>query len=255
MQNIISKLRDFLSDECKERGFNSVVFGLSGGVDSAVVAALCSNINTLKSRALIMPSAFTNPKNTNDAIALSTHLGINYDVVSIVNMMQGIAEQLYLDKDEVHRIGNICARLRMIILFDFALKSNSLVVGCSNKSELMLGYGTIYGDLAYSINPIGDVYKSDIFKLAKILGIPDYIVNKKPSADLFVNQSDEEDLGYTYAKIDKLLLDIECGLSKEEMLCKYNDNDFVESIYNRVKKNTFKTELPPIARIKNEIYR
>ena len=137
----------------------------------------------------------------------------------------------------------------MGILYDKSIAHNALVVGCSNKSELMLGYGTIFGDLAYAINPIGDLFKSEIFTLAKILAIPNFIVAKKPSADLFAGQSDEGDLGYSYDEMDKILKLINKGLSPKEIIESGFKEDFVKFICKRVKRNKFKSELPKVLKL------
>ncbi|RDU65518.1 NAD+ synthase [Helicobacter sp. MIT 14-3879] len=251
MQKKINKIKGFLYKESKKRGFSSVVFGLSGGIDSAVVAHFCTEVFKDKARAYIMPSLSTNPTNTQDAIKYASSLSLYYEVIDISSVQQSFIQTLGLHNSSysLHRIGNLCARSRMCILYDMSFLHNSLVIGCSNKSELMLGYGTIYGDLAYSINPIGELYKSEIFALAKIIGVPEYIINKKPSADLFQGQNDEADLGYTYKDIDELLKYIDKGLSKKELLNLGFKLEFVESILNRIKKNKFKLSMPKIAKL------
>ena len=148
------------------------------------------------------------------------------------------------------RIGNFSARLRMSVLYDISARENSLVVGTSNKSELLLGYGTIFGDLACAINPIGDIYKSDLFELAKYLGVNDSILKKAPSADFYEGQSDEADLGYSYSKIDSLLKKmIDENRSKDELLALGFEDEFIETIKKRVKINEFKRRLPIVAKI------
>ena len=148
------------------------------------------------------------------------------------------------------RIGNFSARLRMSVLYDISARENSLVVGTSNKSELLLGYGTIFGDLACALNPIGNIYKSDLFEFAKFLNITKNIIEKKPSADFYEGQSDEADLGYSYAKIDSLLKKmIDENRSKDELLALGFEDEFIEDIKKRVKINEFKRKLPIIAKI------
>jgi NAD+ synthase len=148
------------------------------------------------------------------------------------------------------RLGNFSSRMRMSTIFDISARERALVIGTSNKSELMLGYGTLYGDMACAINPIGDLYKSEIFKLAKYLGISKAIIEKTPSADLWQGQSDEADLGYTYAEIDRALnLLVDEKLSKESILKRGIDKEMLEMIIKRVSNNSFKLEMPKIARI------
>ncbi|MBR7117939.1 MAG: NAD+ synthase [Helicobacteraceae bacterium] len=251
MQKKIKKIEKFLLKESKKRGFDSVVFGLSGGIDSAVVGYFCNKIFKERARAFIMPSIFSNPKNTNDAINFAKSIGLYYEVIDIGKFQDDFicVSHLKEDSKDFHRIGNFMARIRMAILYDKSHLYNALVVGTSNKSELMLGYGTLYGDMACAINPIGNIYKSEIFELAKRVGIPKYIINKKPSADLFVGQSDEDDLGYSYETIDKLLVQIDSGLNKKQLFNKGFEREFIESIQTRIKNNRFKSKIPKIAKV------
>ncbi|RAX55244.1 hypothetical protein CCY99_00665 [Helicobacter sp. 16-1353] len=251
MQKKIDKIEEFLTKEVKKRGFSNVVFGLSGGIDSAVVAFFCNKIFKNKAKAFILPSHSTNPKNTQDAIRFAQSIGLYYEIINIGELQDSFINTIDLENDtnSFHRIGNFCARARMCILYDKSFLHNALVVGTSNKSELMLGYGTLYGDLAYAINPIGDIYKSDIFTIAKKIGIPKYIIDKKPSADLYIGQSDEGDLGYSYNQIDKLLKQIVKGFSEKELIENGFEKAFVKSIFKRIKQNSFKGEPPKIAKM------
>ncbi|WP_258865552.1 NAD+ synthase [Helicobacter sp. MIT 99-5507] len=251
MQKKIEKIEKFLLKESKKRGFNSIVFGLSGGIDSAVVGYFCNKVFKKKARAFIMPSTFSNPKNTDDAINFAKSIGLYYEVIDIGKFQDDFASISHLKEDskDLHRIGNFIARIRMAILYDKSYLHNALVIGTSNKSELMLGYGTLYGDMACAINPIGNIYKSEIFEIAKHIGIPKYIIDKKPSADLFEGQSDEYDLGYSYEMIDKLLVQIDSNLSKKHLLKKGFEREFIESIQNRIKNNRFKSKMPKIAKV------
>ena len=251
LQKKIEKIEEFLYKETKRRGFNSVVFGLSGGIDSAVVGYFCNKIFKENARAFIMPSNYSNPQNTQDAIKFAQSIGLYYEVINIGKMQDSFIDMMQLSNDSsnLHRIGNFCARIRMSILYDKSFLHRSIVVGTSNKSELMLGYGTLYGDLACAINPIGNIYKTEIFEIAKKIGIPWYIFNKKPSADLFKGQSDESDLGYSYEMIDKLLEQIDNGLNKRQLIENGFEREFVKSIKNRIKNNKFKSKTPKIAKV------
>lgn len=244
----LEKIKDFLRKETKKRGFNRVVFGLSGGVDSAVVGKICVEVFGDKALALIMPSFSSNPKNTQDAINFARGIALNYEVIDIAPLQEAYIQALSLHKtaNNILRIGNLCARTRMAILYDKSAENNALVVGCSNKSELMLGYGTIFGDLACAINPIGDLFKSEIFALARQIAIPHHIIAKKPSADLFAGQSDEGDLGYSYEQIDKVLRAIQKGATQKSLIQSGFSKKCVESLMARIKKNAFKTELPKV---------
>ena len=148
------------------------------------------------------------------------------------------------------RKGNFSARMRMSILYDKASEVNGMVIGTSNKSELMLGYGTLYGDLSSALNPIGDLYKSEVYELSEYLGVTKSIINKAPSADLWDGQSDEEDLGYTYKQLDEALkIYVEDRLSKEVMIKQGIDKDMLEMIIKRIFTNQFKRKMPLIAKL------
>jgi NAD+ synthase len=155
-----------------------------------------------------------------------------------------------MDEDKL-RIGNFSARMRMSVLYDISSRERSLVVGTSNKSELLLGYGTIFGDIACAINPIGQMYKSDEFDFARFLGVTDAIVNKAPSADLWEGQSDENELGYSYKQMDDVLkVMVDEGKSKDELLALGFEEKLIDMLDYRIKANAFKGKLPTIANIK-----
>ena len=148
------------------------------------------------------------------------------------------------------RKGNLSSRLRMTTLFDISARENALVLGTSNKSELMLGYGTHYGDLSSALNPIGDLYKSEVYELSEYLGVTKNIIKKPPSADLWDGQSDEEDLGYTYKQLDEALkIYVEDRLSKEAMIKQGIDKDMLDMIIKRIFTNQFKRKMPLIAKL------
>jgi NAD+ synthase len=158
-------------------------------------------------------------------------------------------EELNPDMNNLRK-GNISARLRMTTLFDISAREGALVLGTSNKSELMLGYGTLYGDLASAVNPIGDMYKSEVFEFAAYLGVTKSIIEKPPSADLWDGQSDEADLGYTYAELDYAMkLYVEDRLSKDEIVKMGCDKDMLDMIIKRIFANQFKRKMPVIAKL------
>lgn len=194
-----------------------------------------------------MPSQFSSQSSIEHAIEVCEKFDIRYDIVSIEPMVSAFLKNM--DNDKL-RIGNFSARMRMSVLYDISFKEKSLVVGTSNKSELLLGYGTIFGDIACAINPIGEIYKSDEFEFAKLLGVPESILTKAPSADLWEGQSDEDELGHTYKEIDDLLkLMVDDKKSKDELLKLGFEASFIDKINNRMKANAFKGKLPTIAKL------
>ena len=249
-KNIKKQLICFLEDEVKNTGLQKVVVGISGGLDSAVVAVLCKELFGENMHGIMMPSKYSSDSSINDAKELCEKFDISYETVNISNMVDGYFSSLNEEVTSL-RIGNLSARMRMSVLYDVSARDNSLVVGTSNKSEILLGYGTIFGDIACAINPLGEMYKSDEFEFAKYLGVPDSILNKKPSADLWEGQSDEEELGYSYATMDKVLKQlVDENISKEILIENGENKDLINMLEYRIKSNAFKGKLPTIANIK-----
>ena len=242
-------LLEFLKSEVLRAGFNKVVVGLSGGLDSAVVAVLAKQAFNENLLCVLMPSSYSSKSSKDDAISLCNSFNLKYEIVDI---SPTISHYLKNISDKM-RIGNFCARIRMAVLYDISARENALVIGTSNKSEIYLGYGTIFGDLASAINPIGDIYKTDLYALAKYLNINENIINKAPSADLFEGQSDELDLGFTYEVIDKFLKRYLDDIVKdEEQLYKEGfSKDLITTCLDRIHKNEFKRRLPIIAKLES----
>ena len=247
-KNIKLDLIKFLKDEVEKTGLKKVTMGLSGGLDSAVVAILCKEAFGDNLNCVLMPSQFSSQSSTDHAIEVCEKFNIKYEIISIEPMVSGFIKNM--DEDRL-RIGNFSARMRMSVLYDVSSREKSIVVGTSNKSEILLGYGTIFGDIACAINPIGQIYKSDEFEFARLLGVPESILNKAPSADLWEGQSDEEELGHSYKEIDDLLKAmIDEKKSKEELINLGFEEEFINKIDYRVKSNAFKGKLPVIANIR-----
>ncbi len=246
--NITNYLIKFLDNEVRKTGFDKVVVGLSGGIDSAVVAVIAKYAFEDNLICIKMPSHYSSRSSLDDADALCEKFNLNCIKKSITNVLKTY-EQENSDMTSL-RIGNLSARLRMMTLFDESAKCSALVLGTSNKSELMLGYGTWYGDLASALNPIGDLYKSEIYELATYLGVNENILKKPPSADLWAGQSDEEELGYTYAQIDNVLrMYVEKRLNIEDMISLGVDKQMLDMIISKIYKNQFKRKMPIVAKL------
>lgn len=246
-KNIKQNLINFLKEEVTKTGLKNVTVGLSGGLDSAVVAVLCKEAFFGDLNCVLMPSQFSSKSSIDDSIELCDKFDIKYEIISIEPMLSAYLSSM--ENDNL-RIGNFSSRLRMSVLYDVSVRYKSLVIGTSNKSEILLGYGTIFGDLACALNPIGNIYKSDLFEFADFLGVTKSILTKAPSADFYTGQSDEKDLGYSYAQIDSLLKAmIDEKKSKNELQLLGFEDNFIETISKRVRINQFKQEMPKIAQL------
>ncbi len=242
-------LKAFLVNEIRKFGFSSVVLGLSGGIDSAVVCELAVRaLGAENVLALMMPYASSSPDSLEHAELMIRKLGIRAEEVSITPAVDAFFTSV--PADQLLRRGNIMARTRMILLYDVSARDGRLVAGTSNKTELLLGYGTMFGDMASAVNPSGDLYKTQIRGLARHLGIPEPIIDKAPSADLWEGQSDEADLGFSYEDVDLLLyMMLEKRMDKQAAPCKGVAEPFYDRVRKMVVRNQYKRMMPVIAKI------
>ncbi len=246
--DIKNQMIKFLKEELSKSTLKNVTLGLSGGLDSAIVALLCKEAFGNNLKCVLMPTQFSSDNSVDDAICLCDTFDISYEIVEISPMLRAYINNM--DEDKL-RIGNYSARLRMSVLYDISARDKSLVIGTSNKSEILLGYGTIFGDIACALNPIGEMYKSDEYEFGKFLGVIPEILAKKPSADLWEGQSDEDELGYTYKQMDDVFkLFVDKNKSKEELVKEGFDASLIDMLASRIKANAFKGKLPTIAQIK-----
>jgi NAD+ synthase len=238
----------FLDNEVRKTGIQKVVVGLSGGLDSAVVAVLAHKVFGDDLLCVKMPSQYSSQSSLDDADELCKDFGLKNITCSIAPMLEAY-EEMHPDLNNLRK-GNFSSRMRMATLFDISAQENALVLGTSNKSELMLGYGTLYGDLASALNPIGDLYKSEVFELAEYLQVTKSIIKKPPSADLWDGQSDEADLGYTYKELDAAMkLYVDERVPREEIVAAGIDEKMLDMIITRIFRNHFKRKMPIIAKL------
>lgn len=241
-------LVEFIREEIGKFGLKKGVLGLSGGVDSATVAYLMVEaLGKNNCEFLILPYKTSSKESIDDALLVCKELGVEAEVIDITPFADPIIDRLNIN--DKNRIGNVLARLRMIVLYDKSAEVNGMVVGTSNKTELLLGYGTIYGDLAHAINPLGDLYKTEVWELAKYLGVPEKIVKKKPTADLWPGQTDEGELGLSYYEADAILKEIIENLRKPEELYEFYGKEKVDRVWELLRKNQFKRKPPIIAKV------
>lgn len=240
---------EFLCDHFEKKGFADAVLGISGGVDSAVGAALAAEaLGADHVVGLAMPAEESDPQSLLDAEVVAETFGVKLLVQPIGSVVKAFFEGQG-PADPV-RLGNAAARARMMRLFDYSWAKRALVIGTSNKTELLLGYGTWYGDLASSINPIGDLYKAQIRQLADFLGVPHAIIEKPPSADLWPGQTDEGEFGFTYEEVDRLLyLMVDCEYSLEALAERGFSPSLIKRVVSLITGSQFKRSLPTIAKL------
>jgi len=243
-----AKLEKFLIDKLKISGMTGYVLGLSGGVDSSLAAAIATRaVGKENVLGVMMPYKLSSPESVSDAIEVSDYFGFQAIKIDISPMINAY----FMDIKAVDKVrsGNKMARERMSILFDKAYQYKYLVCGTSNRTEICLGYGTWYGDVACSVNPIGMLYKTQVRQMSAYYGVPDSVLKKKPSADLWPGQTDEDELGLEYDKVDKLLyMIIEQSITDRDKLNEAGfDNDFIDRAIGILNKFYFKRHLPEIA--------
>jgi NAD+ synthase len=243
-------LQKFLAEELRASGLSGYVVGLSGGVDSAVSAALgAAAVGRERVLALALPGPTSSPESLRDARSVADAFGLRLETVDIAPAAEILAATLGAREDRV-RFGNLLARLRMVALFDRARTVPALVLGTSNKSEILLGYSTLFGDGAASVQPLGDVWKSHIFELARALGVPEGVVGKPPTADLWPGQTDAGELGFDYSTVDPVLYwHHDGGMDREELVAAGFPPALVDGALSAYRRNRFKWRPTVVARI------
>lgn len=242
-------LTGFIRTEITRVGFKKTLMGISGGIDSALSLYLSAKaLGPENVLAIRMPYKTSPPNTLEDAQTMIDDLGVQSTTIEITDMVDPLIDY-YDDMDKV-RAGNIMARMRMIVLYDQSVAFNGLVMGTSNKTELLLGYSTIFGDSAAALQPLGDLYKTQIRQLAQHMGIPEKVIHKPPSADLWKGQTDEGELGFTYEKVDQLLhLLVDQRYRPEACVEMGFEASFVDRVLKKMRQNHFKRIMPPIAKL------
>jgi NAD+ synthase len=242
-------LVEFLRQEIGKVGFCRAVVNLSGGIDSALSCYLAVEaLGAQNVLAIRLPYRTSSPDSLEHAQRVIDALGVPSLTVDITPAVEPLFERL--PDMSPNRRGNVMARMRMVILYDQSAAWNGLPVGTSNKTELLLGYGTLFGDMASAVNPLGDLYKTQVRQLAAAVGVPRPIIDKPPSADLWIGQTDEGEMGVTYEQVDRLLyLLVDERYSLDEAIAAGFDRAYVERVWKMVRVNSFKRRLPLIAKV------
>lgn len=239
-------LEGFVRDELAKVGFTRGVLGLSGGIDSALSAAIAAKAlgpdNVL---GVILPYKSSNPDSKADAIAVAENLGIRTREIEITPMVDPYFGQYEPEADSMRR-GNVMARQRMIVLYDISAKEKALVIGTSNRTEILLGYSTLWGDSAHAVNPLGDLLKTQVWQLAEYYELPKQVIEKKPSADLWQGQTDEDELGFSYAMADEIFALMIDQRIPAEVVPEYGYPEEVVKRIARLMKTTQFKRMPPI---------
>lgn len=243
------QLVEFVREEVTKSGFKKVVLGLSGGIDSAIVAFIAAKaLGPENVLGIMMPYKSSSKESVEHAKLVIDKLGINSKLIEITPMVDA-----YFTLEEGisnMRKGNKMARERMSILYDYSAKEGALVLGTSNKTEILLGYSTQFGDSASALNPIGDLYKTQIWEISRYMGVPGELIDKKPSADLWEGQTDESELGFSYLLADKILYSmIDERRTCEELIEEGFDLQIIERIKNKIKFSQYKRKLPVILKL------
>jgi len=239
-------LMAFIRNSVKKSGAEGAVIGLSGGLDSAVVTKLAADaIGPENILNVFMPFRATSPKDYKITSDLSDEWGTEYRIIDVQPVVDSLSAVLQSEEDDAMERGNTSARCRMIVLYNLARKRNYLVMGTSNQSELMTGYFTKFGDGACDITPLANMYKTNVKQLAKMIGVPDEIIQRPPSAGFWEDQTDEEEMGISYDMLDLILYNFESDASVKDIAQTLGiPCETVKSIKNQVKRTEHKRNLP-----------
>jgi NAD+ synthase len=243
-EEVLPRILDFIRGRIKDAGRSRLVVGLSGGLDS--VTSACLAVRALGSEnltAFLMPYKTTSPQSTDDALLAATELGIAHETIDITPMVDAYFER-FPEADHKRR-GNFMARTRMAVLYDQSAARDALVLGTGNRTESLLGYTTLWGDMACAFTPLGDLYKTQVRQLAMYLGVPPRIIEKPPSADLWRGQTDEGEMGLTYEDVDRLLYNMfELGMGDDGLEAEGFSRSFILLVRGMIESSSFKRCMP-----------
>lgn len=242
---------DFIRAQLRQAGFERLVLGLSGGIDSALVAYLAAEaIGPEQLLCILMPYRTSSRDSVTDAETVVADLGCPSELVDVSPMVDAWFEQPANQDASALRRGNLMARTRMMVLYDRSVTWRGLVIGTGNKTETLIGYTTIFGDSACALAPIADLYKTQVRQLSLAVGVPETIVRKAPSADLWPGQTDESEVGFSYALIDRILFRlIDRRRTIDEVVAEGFERAMVERVDRMVAGAEFKRQMPPIAKV------
>lgn len=245
LQDEYVKIIDFIQHFIQSTKLSDVVIGLSGGIDSSLSAALCVKaLGKEKVHGVMLPYRTSLPSSLHDAKLVADWLQLDTEVIEITNWVDPYFSQYAKEASPLRR-GNWMARARMCVLYDLSSRYEALVVGTSNRSELYTGYCTQYGDSACAFEPIGHLYKTEVRAMSRMLGMPTEIIEKRPTADLWAEQTDENELGVSYQLLDEILwLYLDCHLSHSEITAKGIRQEDVDRVMHLMKSSEFKRKLP-----------
>lgn len=244
-------LTAFLRDEVQRTGLSRAVLGLSGGIDSALACVLAAEaLGPQNVLAVRMPYKSSSQDSLDHAQLVIDATGVQSETFEITAMVEPLLASI--PPTEGKRRGNVMARARMIVLYDRSAATRGLVIGTGNKTEILLGYSTLFGDSASALNPLGDLYKTQVRQLSHAVGVPTPIIDKAPSADLWPGQTDESEMGLTYEHVDQLLyLLVDQRYTPEECVTAGFERGFVERVLKTIRQNQFKRMPPIIAKLSN----
>ncbi len=241
----------FIRAQLQQAGFERLVLGLSGGIDSALVAYLAAEaVSPANLLCLMMPYRTSSPESQGDAETVAAGIGCALDLVDISPMVDAYFGRPENTDASPLRRGNLMARTRMMVLYDRSVTWRGLVIGTGNKTETLIGYTTLFGDSACAFAPIADLYKSQVRQLSVAVGVPEAVIRKAPSADLWPGQTDETEVGFSYATVDRILFRLVDGRrSIDEVVEEGFERAIVERVDRMVAGAEFKRQMPPIAKV------